>query len=437
VTSRLARFVLTTLTVTALLAFSGIAAAAGLRVDGSLPRDLTTGKFRMTVTIYNVTQAQRDAGAAAAPANAEDELAKRFSIKFPTMDSSAVPTNKDLATQGVLKLYVQQYQSPLTAQAEANTNPQTYSYTYYLEFIETQSGYLATQITGGTLTTKIAFYLGDQNTPVVPDDETYTLNQSAYVIAAAPSFDPTSAIMGSHKSLTVHWNVQTQVPALGSSSAQAPSSVNVYVVDKDLATSQPLPSMKFSGTTSPDTDVTGSGGCTFTPPDSDGAACVTCPDGVYLNESATASLPGFIVRNAVNSSGALSVTGLENNHPYTVFLQYEPDGTKVSQCLTGLPTPNFSMTELNGAGDAKVVDFRCFIATAAYGSAMAPDLRYFRKFRDEVLLKNAAGKTFVHYYYKYSPPLAHYIAAHPWLRTATRDVLSVPADILRAVDAYY
>ena len=41
----------------------------------------------------------------------------------------------------------------------------------------------------------------------------------------------------------------------------------------------------------------------------------------------------------------------------------------------------------------------CFIATAVYGDANAPQVQALRNFRDEVLMQNAAGKAFVAFYY--------------------------------------
>ena len=43
-----------------------------------------------------------------------------------------------------------------------------------------------------------------------------------------------------------------------------------------------------------------------------------------------------------------------------------------------------------------------------------------RQFRDEYLLTNRVGINCVEAYYKYSPPLAEYIAAHDGLRTTVR-----------------
>ncbi|MCK9420083.1 MAG: SBBP repeat-containing protein [Nitrospirae bacterium] len=62
----------------------------------------------------------------------------------------------------------------------------------------------------------------------------------------------------------------------------------------------------------------------------------------------------------------------------------------------------------------------CFIATAAYGTPMATDVRYLRAFRDEYLLTNAAGRQFVHFYYAVSPPVADFIRQHESLRTSVR-----------------
>ncbi|MGI5844725.1 MAG: S8 family peptidase [Candidatus Xenobium sp.] len=66
----------------------------------------------------------------------------------------------------------------------------------------------------------------------------------------------------------------------------------------------------------------------------------------------------------------------------------------------------------------------CFIATAAYGSALHPKVAALRQFRDEHLLTNAPGRAFTAFYYRNSPPIAAFIQDRPALRAAVRASLT-------------
>jgi hypothetical protein len=62
----------------------------------------------------------------------------------------------------------------------------------------------------------------------------------------------------------------------------------------------------------------------------------------------------------------------------------------------------------------------CFIATAAFGSKFEKHVQLLRRFRDLYLMPNSIGRAFVKAYYKYSPPMADFIAKHDVLRTIVR-----------------
>lgn len=62
----------------------------------------------------------------------------------------------------------------------------------------------------------------------------------------------------------------------------------------------------------------------------------------------------------------------------------------------------------------------CFIATAVYGSPMERHVKILRDFRDTYLLSSTIGHMFVKAYYRYSPPVADFIAKRKALKGAVR-----------------
>ena len=66
----------------------------------------------------------------------------------------------------------------------------------------------------------------------------------------------------------------------------------------------------------------------------------------------------------------------------------------------------------------------CFIATAAYGSYLAPEVKLLRDSTDNRLLSNRPGRGFVKWYYRTSPPLAAIISDHKELRWLARTALT-------------
>lgn len=76
-----------------------------------------------------------------------------------------------------------------------------------------------------------------------------------------------------------------------------------------------------------------------------------------------------------------------------------------------------------GGGAAAGGGNGCFIATAAYGTPLATQVRSLSEFRDERLLTNAPGRWAVEQYERYGPSAAAVIEEHPLLKAAARTVL--------------
>jgi len=117
-----------------------------------------------------------------------------------------------------------------------------------------------------------------------------------------------------------------------------------------------------------------------------------------------------------NKRAELVLTATASSADY----ELEPGQESASTALTigkFEPCPDFDYI-----GDISVGP-GCFIATAAWGSALDPHVGSLRHFRDRFLLNHAPGRAFVALYYRFSPPLADYIAARPAARMAARTLL--------------
>ena len=65
----------------------------------------------------------------------------------------------------------------------------------------------------------------------------------------------------------------------------------------------------------------------------------------------------------------------------------------------------------------------CYIATTCYGSYDSKEVRVFRKYRDEILLKSTGGRWFVDIYYKFSPYFAEKLKNMPILNSYIKAIL--------------
>ncbi len=88
----------------------------------------------------------------------------------------------------------------------------------------------------------------------------------------------------------------------------------------------------------------------------------------------------------------------------------------------------------NMISKAGKVKSRCFIATAAFESNLAPEVLALRQFRDMNLKETSFGRQFIFYYYKYSPQVACVIDEQPILKAPVRLILRIVIKCVTAIN---
>jgi hypothetical protein len=92
--------------------------------------------------------------------------------------------------------------------------------------------------------------------------------------------------------------------------------------------------------------------------------------------------------------------------------------------LTPPPPPETAVDLPEKTGENVAKRKFCFIATAAYGTPLAPEVLVLQNFRDEYLAPHALGEQCIRAYYCFSPYLARQINRQPTLRRLTRFFLT-------------
>jgi preprotein translocase subunit YajC len=123
------------------------------------------------------------------------------------------------------------------------------------------------------------------------------------------------------------------------------------------------------------------------------------------------------VSKSGDGTHAAPLTGLDSNTEYEFTAQLKYNDTVIEGTTLQFTTDTSSVPPPTGG---------CFIATAAYGTPTAEQIDVLREFRDVVLLESTVGSQFVALYYRFSPPVADFIAENELLRTLVRELLVDP-----------
>ena len=163
---------------------------------------------------------------------------------------------------------------------------------------------------------------------------------------------------------------------------------------------------------------------------------IQAPGGVTINlggpvtplPNAVASSTLTVTTSLTSTTGSylLQVTGFSGLLVHTANVTIQV--TSTSTTVTSVSGTSTSGTSTSGTSTGTVgVGPKCLIATATYGSELAPEVQLLRNFRDNSIMKTQSGSNFMiafnTWYYSFSPYVAAYLNAHWVERTVMKGVL--------------
>ncbi len=128
-------------------------------------------------------------------------------------------------------------------------------------------------------------------------------------------------------------------------------------------------------------------------------------DVVFMTQNFGSSSEPVVVQEEVDGETVLTtfVDGeavLGTSQPGPEADQHDDDDDAVSALDDEVPTEDDPEDAETASGGS------CFVATAAYGSRLHPDVVTLRQFRDNVLVQYRVGRAFVRFYWVFGPILA-------------------------------
>ncbi len=153
---------------------------------------------------------------------------------------------------------------------------------------------------------------------------------------------------------------------------------------------------------------------------------ITSPLTTTTTKTETEFITTYVTTTASGAATTLTLTNTETTTltttiPETVTVAEPTTITKMetTETVKTVPGPTETVTTTVSQG----LGLKCLIATAAYGSEIAPQVQALREFRDDFVMKTFAGSSFMEvfnaFYYSWSP----YIAEAEYKNDALRNIV--------------